>query len=148
MTKRIPQDEAERLISEVKQCLIDVLYAPEKGKQTVFQLQGRQTMQNYTVTIFRGNKNPGKYNYNARITVNNIVLLELHINPTNRHINPDGQIIIGSHWHIYKEGYDLRYAFPAKEVEEADFVNNTVLFLKKFGLLELPAIYDQLESDL
>ena len=41
-----------------------------------------------------------KVNIGARIKVNGVMLLELHLNPANVHQNPDGRKITGSHWHI------------------------------------------------
>lgn len=83
----------------------------------------------------------------ARIEKNGIMLLELHINPSNIHSNPDGEKITGSHWHIYSEEYGRLWAFPAENIESGEFVINTILFLKRFNVIECPAVYFQAELE-
>ena len=72
-------------------------------------------------------------------------MLELHIGPGNRHINPDGEIIEGSHWHIYSEQYGTSQAFPAEDMNSERFVENTISFLDRFNVIEKPEIYYQSE---
>lgn len=50
-----------------------------------------------------------------------------------------------SHWHIYTEEYGRNYAFPAEDVQEDAFVDNTIAFLTKFNVVEQPNINYQLE---
>ena len=69
--------------------------------------------------------------------------MELHINSGNRHINPDGQKITGSHWHYYTQEYGLKNAFPAADLSSKNFVENTVLFLKEFHIVNTPIINHQ-----
>lgn len=73
------------------------------------------------------------------------MLLELHINPTTVHYNPDGKKITGSHWHIYTEGFGRAYAFPANDIEADKFVENTITFLEKFNVIDRPNIIYQHE---
>ena len=73
------------------------------------------------------------------------MLLELHINPTTVHYNPDGEKIISSHWHIYTEEYGRLYAFPADNIQSDAFVENTIAFLTRFNVVEQPTIHYQLE---
>lgn len=73
------------------------------------------------------------------------MLLELHINPSNIHCNPNGEKIKGSHWHIYDEIYGRQYAFPADNIESDNFLENTIEFLNKFNVIEQPQIHFQLE---
>ena len=74
-----------------------------------------------------------------------IMLLELHVNPGKTHVNPDGRKIIGSHWHVYSEEYGRRQAFPADDIHSDHFVDNTLLFMEKFNIIEKPSINYQLE---
>lgn len=73
------------------------------------------------------------------------MLLELHINPGKVHINPDGEKIIGSHWHIYTEEFGRKQAFPAEDLQSDLFVKNTLLFMEKFNIIEKPTVNFQLE---
>jgi hypothetical protein len=52
---------------------------------------------------------------------------------------------VGSHWHIYTEEYGRQFAFPAESVQSDKFVENTILFLKKFNVVECPTVSFQLE---
>lgn len=81
----------------------------------------------------------------ARISKNNIMLLELHIDPGKPHMNPDGEKIVGSHWHIYSEEYGRKMAFPADDIDSTLFIENTIMFLDKFNVIEKPQINYQLE---
>ena len=64
------------------------------------------------------------------------MLLELHVNPTAVHCNPDGEKIISSHWHSYSEKYGRAYAFPADDINANGFIENTLKFLVKFNVVE------------
>ena len=90
-------EEAKRLIELTKQALIDILFSPDPGGNAEFNVNAIETKDSFAIKIYRGKINKNKYNYGARILRNGIILLELHINPGNIHINPDGQKIIGSH---------------------------------------------------
>jgi hypothetical protein len=99
----------------------------------------------FATRIYRGNINSQKYEIGARIKKDGIMLLELHINPGKTHINPDGEKIVGSHWHIYTEEYGRKKAFLAEDIQSQNFVENTILFMKKFNIIERPSINFQLE---
>lgn len=73
------------------------------------------------------------------------MLLELHINPGKPHINPNGEKIVGSHWHIYTEEFGRKQAFLADDLHSDHFVENTILFMEKFNIVEKPTINYQLE---
>lgn len=144
MNKVLSQEKAEQLLSELKKALISSLYAPECRDNIDFNVQGLVSDELFTINIYRGKINRDKISYSARIKVNNVILLELHINPTNRHVDPiTGNVICGSHWHIYKEGFDHRCAFLATDILDADFVKNTLAFLDRFHVTEKPTIYEQ-----
>lgn len=147
MDVRLTQAEAERLISALKKALINTLAAPEKGKTVDFDAKTiyETPSEMFVITIFRGRINRDKLSYAARIKIKNTILMELHINPSGKHSNPDGTIIEGSHWHVYKEGYDNHYAYVAEDVYSNDFVANTLLFFEKFNIIDRPVITDQLE---
>lgn len=77
--------------------------------------------------------------------------MALHINATNRHYNPPelgGELVIGFHWHIYKEGFDLKFAYPACDIFNDDFVKNTLAFFKEFNIIKPPKISTQLYLNL
>lgn len=144
-SNKISQAEANRLLVMIKHSLTSEINFPLKGKTEEFNVVGDNKRDIFVINIYRGKINPFKYNIGARILKNGIVLLELHINPSNVHPNPDGQKIIGNHWHIYNEKYDRLWAFSAEDIESKNFVKNTIIFLDKFNVIDHLSINFQLE---
>lgn len=142
---KLTDAEASRLIEMTKRSLIAEIGFPTRGGEKEFEVVGDTKKDKFIIGIFRGRKNPFKYNIGARIKKNGILLLELHINPSGVHPNPDGEKIRGSHWHIYTEEYGRGYAFPAEDIQDDAFVDNTMAFLAKFNVVEPPEITYQLE---
>lgn len=145
MSDTISQSEAEELISMLKKSLIDLLYIPDRGKSKDFEVVGESTKNKFIIHIHRGGIKNHKINYNARIKSNNVTLLELHLNPTNVHVNPDGEKFTGSHWHIYRERYGHKWALPADDITSDDFIENTIKFLERFHVIKKPEIIFQEE---
>lgn len=143
--EKLKQEEAEKLLEMLKHTLTDEINFPEKGTAKEFTVKGATSRDVFTIRIYRGKINYRKYELSARISKNNIMLLELHIDPGKPHMNPDGKKIIGSHWHIYSEEYGRKMAFPATEINSVLFVENTITFLNKFNVIEKPQINYQLE---
>ena len=142
---KITQAEAEKLIKMLKRTLSDTVYFPTRGKTKEFEVQGENKGHLFSISIYRGKINGEKYNINARIKLNNIMLLELHVGDTLIHKNPDGEKIVGSHWHVYHENYGRSYAVKAENIKCADFVQNTVDFLIRFNVVERPKVLFQPE---
>lgn len=141
--------EARRLLDMTKRSLIAELDFPTRvltrGNEKEFDVVGDTKKDIFTIKIYRGKIQRLKYNIGARIKKNGILLLELHINPSGVHANPDGEKIRGSHWHVYTEKYGRSYAFPAENIQEDAFIDNTITFLTKFNVVEQPNITYQLE---
>ena len=137
--------EARRLLDMTKRALIAELDFPNRGNEKEFDVIGDTKKDVFSINIYRGKIQPLKYNIGARIKKNGIMLLELHINPSNIHFNPDGEKICGSHWHIYTEEHGRTYAFPADDIQSDTFIDNTISFLTKFNVVDQPKIIYQLE---
>ena len=142
---KLTQQEADEMLSMLKHTLNKEVNIPEKGQKTSFQVEGTTKRDNFTIQICRGAINRVKYEIGARITVAGISLLELHINPSNKHYNPDGTIIQGSHWHIYSEEYGRSFAVEAEDIQSDLFIENTLLLLQRFNVIETPEIHMQVE---
>ena len=138
-TTKITQSEAERLLAMIKRVFKKNIDFPEKGKHIEFDAVGNTNRDVFAIQIYRGKRNAQKYNIGARIKKNGILLLELHVNATNVHINPGGERITGSHWHIYTEEYGRLQAFPA-DIENDAFIETSIKFLKKFNVIDEPNI--------
>ena len=141
----LKQVEIEHLLQMLKTALIQEIDFPQKGNSFEFDATGELKKDLFAIKIYRGKIRRNKYEIGARIKRDGILLLELHVNPGNVHVNPDGQKIIGSHWHIYTEKYGRRQAFPATDVRADDFVESTINFLKKFNIINIPSIQYQME---
>lgn len=139
-TYSLTQEEAEYLLNMLKKSLEAVVKFPNLGNKAKFNVEGFESSELFKIQIYRGSKNPKKYNIGALILRYNVPLLELHINPTNVHQNPDGSKIVGSHWHVYSEKYGRGEAVPAEDIDSEAFVENTLAFLEKFNVVEKPEI--------
>ena len=144
-TTKMTTAEATRLIEMAKKALVAEINFPTRGGSDSFDVVGETKTDLFTINVYRGAISRTKCNFGARIKKNNIMLLELHVSPTNVHINPDGQKITGSHWHIYTEEYGHSQAFSAGKIDEDTFVENTLKFLERFNVIEPPSIHAQLE---
>ncbi len=145
MSVKITQAEAERLLTLIKHTLVKFVAFPGKGKTEDFEVVGDNPEDVFIVHIYRGKINPLKYYYSARVKFKNILLLELHIGQTNTHCNPDGEKIVGDHWHIYTDQYDCKMAFPADNINNNEFIENTIKFLDRFNVVDKPEINYQEE---
>lgn len=144
-TRKLTQEEAESLLNMLKRTLIPEISFPSKGESVDFDVVGTTNKDLFTTRIYRGRINFHKYEIGARIKKDGVMLMELHINPGKTHVNPDGEKIIGSHWHVYSERYGRQQAFPADDIASENFIENTIIFMKKFNIIEQPTVNYQLE---
>ena len=147
MTTVLTQAEAEALIRMLKRSLIDSINFPGKGEKKNFQVQGDTSKDKFDIQLYRGNIAAHKLNYEAIVSVNKVILLELHVGDTLKHLNPDGSWVNGSHWHIYKQDYGRAFAIPAADVKSSDFESNTLKFFKEFNIISPPTVIYQQELD-
>ena len=81
---------------------------PLKFARTLISGDGRER---FLLDVHRGRLSLKKYTFQERVRVI-IPLVRVDIGETLRHTNPDGTLIEGSHIHIYREGYDVKFASP------------------------------------
>lgn len=143
--EKLTQDEAKRLLGMIKHSLVASINFPSQGKTQEFDVVGETKKDVFSVNIFRAKIKQFKYHFGARIKKNGVMLLELDINPSAVHQNPNGEKIIGNHWHIYTEEYGRSYAFPAEDLNSELFEDNALIFLERFNVVEKPIINHQLE---
>ena len=143
--EKLTQVEAQNLLEMIKRSLIESIDFPSRGKTKEFDVVGDTKKDVFSINIFRAKIHPFKYNFGARIKKNGIMLLELHISQSLVHRNPGGEKIVGSHWHIYSEEYGRNFAFPAEDIHSDLFVENAIMFLNKFNVIEKPQIIYQIE---
>lgn len=145
MLGKITQAEADELLKMLKETLTREIAFPEAGQQLEFKVKSKTASNVFAINIYRGKIQKLKYNIGARIELHGTMLLELHIGATNTHYNPDGEKITGNHWHIFYGGLERKWAFPAEDIQSDKFVENTILFLEKFNVVEQPNVVYQQE---
>ena len=146
MSNNLTQNEIEKLLNMLKYSLeSEIMFPITQGKRTKFEVIGDEKQNKFSIIIFRGRIHKIKYNIVAQIYNGNILLMELHIGSDLVHTNPDGEKIIGNHWHIFSEKYGRAYAFSAENIDSEKFVENTILFLDKFNVIQKPQVYYQEE---
>jgi len=80
------------------------------GVDETHELAGLDDRERFLLDIWRGTLRLTKLKFQNRVrTV--VVLLRLDVDGAP-HTNPDGQTFSGSHLHVFREGYDDRWAFP------------------------------------
>ncbi|MBA7515330.1 hypothetical protein ES705_07369 [subsurface metagenome] len=72
-----------------------------------------KTKDTFIFDFYRGSFELSKYTYNKRYR-QTIILLRYDAN--GRHTNPDGATFDGPHVHIYKEGFDDKFAYPVTDI--------------------------------
>ncbi|HBY69669.1 MAG TPA: hypothetical protein DEG69_19165 [Flavobacteriaceae bacterium] len=67
----------------------------------------------YLLDFYRGSFELSRYTYNKRFR-QSIILIRY--DSGGRHTNPDGVSFDGPHVHIYKEGFNDKFAYPISEL--------------------------------
>ena len=105
---------------------------PDDSKKEHLNLASAEEQNDNIMRIYikRGRRNINKCSFNV-VYNKSIILLRLDIEPGRIHQNPDGRDVPNPHLHIYREGYDDRYAIPAPEC----FVDTSNLAQALYDLL-------------
>lgn len=131
----LTQTEADLLIAETKRAVEKVVNMPAQGVHNAeFHVKSQE--HSFTIALYRGRINANKHTLSARISVSGIPLIRLCVNGST-HTNPDGTRVGGTHWHIYREGFDDSFA-DAANINSPDFVHDTILLLNKFHVIQKP----------
>ena len=80
-------------------------------------LTAPETKEKFLLDFRRSGFELAKYKYNKRYR--QTIILVRYCN-TGRHTNPDGAEFNGAHVHLYREGFDDKFAFPISEVGVGD----------------------------
>jgi len=87
-----------------------------------------------------------KYTYQNRARVI-IPLVRLDIGDTLEHTNPDGVHVSGPHIHLYREGYDDKFAFPLSAYpfsDPDDMITTLAEFASICNIVNLPPVSGRL----
>jgi len=106
----LTQAEADALIAMDKRFAHPTTIALLPGSDQTHELVGVDDHERFLLDLWRGTFRLSKTRYQTRGR-KVIVLVRLDIDGAP-HTNPDGQQLGGTHIHVYREGYEDRWAFP------------------------------------
>jgi len=141
----LTQGEADALLAMEKRFadLSPVLLEP--GMDVTRELIGADRRERFQFDVWRGTIQLSKLRLQTRAR-KIVVLARLDIDGSP-HTNPDGQRFDGTHLHLYRKGYETRWAYP---VDAATFSNlsNRVRTFDDFcrfcNILDLPPVQEGL----
>lgn len=143
MAYGLSEQEASSILRELKDSLVDEYAMPGGGEHNKgFETIGRVSEEKFRIDLYRGGKDFSKHSVSARTVEGGVVLMRLCVG-RQPHRNPDGQIIVGNHLHIYRSGFGDRYAEPVN-IASPDFIDDTVRLLERFNVVKKPVFSDGL----
>jgi hypothetical protein len=113
MSDELTQSEADILLRMEKHCadLNGVWNFPNPGKSLTIDLTNSEKTEEFILDIQRAQIKVTKATYQNRHQ-KTIVLARLDLDgPPHR--NPDGEIVLCPHLHLYREGFGDKWAYPA-----------------------------------
>ena len=147
MAVLLTQEEATDLLELLKKCVSSSISLPKQGgREDISVVSTERESEKFIISVNRRNKRVNKVSYVARYKKGDVVLLRLDVGVTSPHVNPEllgGEILTGPHLHIYREGFEERYAIPF-DIKNDDLITNFLAFLKRFNVLAPTKVVEQL----
>ncbi len=112
----LTQTEADLLIGMAKRFETPTTISLPPGADLTYDLVGVRDREQFLLDLSRGGIRLSKLKYQTRAR-NVIVLVRLDIEGAP-HTNPDGTQLPGTHIHLYKEGFEDKWAYT---LEPRDF---------------------------
>ncbi len=81
------------------------------GADDTYELADSNDREKFLLDIWRGTLRLSKLKFQNRVRAT-VVLVRLDVDGAP-HTNPDGVRLSGAHVHLFKEGYDDKWAYPA-----------------------------------
>lgn len=115
----LTQSEADALIA-MKKRLVHGTHAVgvSPGSDWTYELAGDDAEERFLLDLYRGRRRTAKLKFQTRAR-KVVVLLRLDLNG-GPHTNPDGERLGGPHLHVFREGYDDKWAFALDHHEFGD----------------------------
>jgi len=107
----LTQTEADQFIQMTKHFVpapASVTIPP--GTDDTYELSSLDDRESFLLDVWRGTLRLTKLKFQNRVRTA-IVLVRLDVDGAP-HTNPDGQRLSGTHLHLFREGYDDRWAYP------------------------------------
>ena len=136
----LKQEEFEKLLKLPKTFStvekLEISNAPSNWTRKVISTESKDE---FLIDFYRGSYDLTRFTINKRYKTNIILL---RFDSGGMHKNPDGKIIKGAHIHIYKEGFDDKFAYPITDfgITENNFtIKEIFIILLKFcNFVEIP----------
>jgi len=106
----LTQADADALIAMPKVFVSPRTVSVPPGLDVTFDLVGEENRERFLLDLWRGTIRLSKLKFQTRGR-KVIVLVRLDIDGAP-HTNPDGVRIGGTHLHLYREGYEDKWAYP------------------------------------
>jgi hypothetical protein len=114
----LTQAEADALIAMRKSFASPMMISLPPGADQTHELIGTDERERFLLDLWRGTIHFPKLKFQTRAR-RIIVLVRLDIDGAP-HTNPDGARLGGTHLHLYREGYEDKWAYPLNTNEFSD----------------------------
>lgn len=142
----LTQAEADSLIAMRKRFLQPTSIVLSPGKNETLELVGDpDPKERFFLDLWRSGIKLTKYRFQNR-GKRVIVLVRLDLDGAP-HTNPDGTRIPGTHLHLYREGFEDRWAYPVTQTQFRDPSNVRGTFddfCQVCNIIETPQYQDEL----
>lgn len=137
----LSQQEADDLLAMVKFLKHKgPLEIPEPGKELKLNVVGESNNERFIIDINRKGQIKVRCTYQTRYR-KSIILLRIDL-VGGKHINPDGTIVECPHIHIYREGFEDRWAYPLNDIldvqNQFDLIEVLIKFLEYNNIRNIP----------
>lgn len=107
------------------------------------QINSTVNKEMFLLDFYRGSFELSKYTLNKR---HRQTIILLRYDSAGRHTNPDGVTFEGRHVHLYREGFNDKFAFPVSEIGVTDTDTIETVFnkimhfcnVKRFPIIQVP----------
>ena len=134
----LTESEANELIRMLKkQEKVKAILFPDSGKKTRINIISSDSKEKFLIDIYQSRIDITEY-FNHMNHSSKCPLARLDVGEHQVHRNPDGEKLTGSHLHIYKDGYESRWAYPVPKELGQDLDNKieTVLAFFKYCIVK------------
>ena len=144
----LTQSDIDLLLNMIKQLKSnDKIVFPPFGTEIKLDVISTTTKDKFIIDISRkGYIKINRCTYQTRYQ-KSIILLRLDVNGPP-HTNPDGEVIPCPHLHIYREGYESKWAFPLQDKINVqnpdDLIEILIRFLEYNKISNIPEIEEQM----
>ena len=110
----LTQTEADQFMQMVKHFVrppATITIPP--GADDTYELAGPNNRETFLLDVWRGTLRLSKLKYQNRVQTA-VILVRLDVDGAP-HTNPDGVRLSGRHLHLFKEGFDDKWAYPVNQ---------------------------------